>query len=212
MNGHAESAERALIQELEAALDLDQSPIDDLLALGQLLIEPGHREAEAIPLFEAILARQPNDHRARYWIAYCLVHYLMDRAARQRAIALLKEITEAGAGERPEPAYAAAAYMLLAEAGAESLPVDERIRLLEASVAHEPGWVYNRQSLAWVYREAQRYEEALRELGRARDNVATVDPGWSAVRRNFEESITGRIGHRAVERINSDIASTSAPA
>jgi tetratricopeptide (TPR) repeat protein len=191
-----------LVERIEAVVDLEESPIEDLLELGQLYIEPCHREAEAISLFEAVLRRDHNNACAKFWLAYCCLHYLMDQDALRRAITLLESVTEGG-----DTQYTGAAYMLLAEVREEegSLSTDKKIQLLEASVSYEPNWVYNRQSLAWAYMEAGRHSDAIEQINHALANVRTPEPEWSVTKRNFEESITGRIGHRVTERLASDL-------
>ena len=202
MNGHANAEGLKLIERLEAVVDLKESPLEDLLELGQLYIEPCHREAEAISLFETVLSRDHNNACAKFWLAYCCLHYLMDQDALRRATTLLESVIESG-----DTQYTAAAYMLLAEVLEEkgSLSTDKQIQLLEASVSSEPNWVYNRQSLAWAYMEAGRHSDALEHINQALANVKTPEPEWSFTKRNFEESITGRIGHRVTERLESTL-------
>ena len=205
MSGHESKEEAELIGRLEANLDLNQSPIEDLLELGQLYIEPAHREDEAIRLFEAVLRRDPDNAAARFWLANIYLRYLMDQEALKRAVELLGPVLEDGSS------YTGAAFMLLAEILEEpgDLPLERKIQLLEASAELEPEWVYNRQSLAWAYSEAGRFAEALAQLQRARANVIPPDPNWTLTRRNFEESVTGRAGHRVVERLDADIEKVS---
>jgi thioredoxin-like negative regulator of GroEL len=201
MTGHATSEELKVVQQLEAAIDLTNSPIEDLLQLGQLYIEPCHREADAISLFDAVLQRDPAETRAKFWLAYCYLHYLMDPDAIRRAAVLLESIIQT------DPHHAGAAYMLLAEVLEEEshLTVDRKIQLLEASVSLEPDWVYNRENLAQAYHEAGRFSDALEQIHKALANVTTTDPQWSITTRNFEESITGRIGYRVIERLTADL-------
>lgn len=201
MTGHASAEELELVRRLESTVDPVAGPVDDLLELAQLYIEPCHREADAIRLLEAALRRDPDDARARFWLAYCCLHYLMDPDALRRAAALLGPVIE------KDPQRAGAALMLLAEILEEqgALPLDRRIALLEASVRSEPEWVHNRQSLAWAYKEAGRLSDALAQIRAALTNIASPDPAWTVTRRNFEESITGRTGHGIRERLMSDV-------
>lgn len=201
MNGHASEEEIKVVRRLESGMDFNTDPIEDLLELGQLYIEPCHREGEAMQIFEAVLKRDPGNSCAKFWLAHCCLHYLMDPDALRRAAGLLQSVIQA------DPQHAGAAYMLLAEVLEEegSLPVDTKIQLLESSVACEPGWVYNRESLAWAYMESGRYADALERIHKASSNIMQPDPGWSIATRNFEESITGRIGHRVTERLTSDL-------
>ena len=201
MNGHAGNEEIEVVRRLESRMELGSSSINDLLELAQLYIEPVHREAEAIAILEAVLKRDPDNSFAKFWLAYCCLHYLMDPAAIRKAKELLESVIQA------DPQHAGAAYMLLAEVLEEegNLPVDQKIEMLEKSVALEPDWVFNRQSLAWAYRQTGKFSKALEQIEKALSNVTQPDPSWSITRRNFEESITGRIGHRAAERLTSDL-------
>jgi tetratricopeptide (TPR) repeat protein len=200
MNGHAGNEEIEVVKRLESQMDLSGSSVNDLLELAQLYIEPFHREAEAMAILEAVLKRDHNS-LAKFWLAYCCLHYLMDPVAIRRAKTLLESVIQA------DPQHAGAAYMLLAEVLEEegNLPVDQKIKMLETSVALEPDWVFNRQSLAWAYRQAGKFSNALEQIEKALGNVSQPDPSWSITRRNFEESITGRIGNRASERLTSDL-------
>jgi hypothetical protein len=92
------------------------------------------------------------------------------RAALERAGEVLAPLLDVDA-------YAGAANMLLAEVLEEQRAgLDERIRLLEASVAREPDWVSNRQDLAWAYSESGRHSEAAEQLERAIGSVRSADP------------------------------------
>jgi len=201
MNGHATDEDMKIVRQLESKIDLESSPLADLLELGQLYIEPCHREEEAMRIFEAVLARDPNNADAKFWLAYCCLHYLMVPAAIRRAAILLESVIQTN------PERAGAAYLLLAEVLDEegNLTVDRKIELLEKSVALEPTWVHNRESLAWAYMEAARFADALEQISKALTNVVTPNPEWSITTRNFEESITGRTGHRITERLSGDL-------
>lgn len=201
MNGHASIDDIKLVKLLESALDLGEGTIDELLELGQLYIEPCHREAEAISLFEAVLKRDPGNDCAKFWLAHCCYHYLMDQDSLRRAVALLQSVTVM------DRQYASASYLLLAEVleAQANLSVDKKIQLLETSVSLEPDWVYNRQNLAWAYMDAGRFLDAFEQIKQALVNVRIPESEWSVTKRNFEESITGRIGHRVIERLTSDL-------
>jgi tetratricopeptide (TPR) repeat protein len=186
--GHATPEEQEEINRQEAYLKEEDAPVEHLVELGVLYIEPYHRVADAIAVFERVLERVPRNIDARFWLAYCCVHYLMDDAALRKAVGLLEAIIQ------HEPAGSGHAYLLLAEALEDQgrLSADDKIRLLEASVKCEPEWVYNRQSLAWVYRDTGRFEEALIQIEKALDNIREPDSSWSPAVRRFEQMVTGR--------------------
>lgn len=57
MRGHATSQELEFIQQLEAKLDIAFSPVEELIKLAQLYIEPLHEEDRTINILHAVLAR-----------------------------------------------------------------------------------------------------------------------------------------------------------
>jgi tetratricopeptide (TPR) repeat protein len=199
-NGHASDEELDRVSRLEATLDPATSPVDDLLELGLLYLEPLHREDDAIAILEAILGQEPDYAPAKLWLAHTLLHHVMDDAALARSRELLESMLESGGD------LSAAARMLLAEVLEEqgATRLQDRIALLEESVAQEPRWVYNRQSLAWAYDEAGRQRDAFDQIDDAVRNATGVHPEASVALRAFEESITGRGGHRAKERLLED--------
>ena len=109
MSGHATNEELKLIEQLEAVADPEKSQLEDLLELGQLYIEPCHREEEGITLFETVLRRDPHNACAKFWLAHCYRHYRMDPDSLQRAAVLLRSVSNT------DTKYAAAADMLLAD-------------------------------------------------------------------------------------------------
>jgi hypothetical protein len=84
------------------------------------------------------------------------------------------------------------------------LSADTKIRLLEASVKCEPEWVYNRQSLAWAYRDTGRFDEALMQIEKALDNIREPHSDWNPAVRHFEQMITGRMSSSS--RLIADMA------
>lgn len=206
MSGHATNEELKVVERLEAVADPEKSPLEDLLELGQVYIEPCHREEEAIALFEAVLLRDPNNPCAKFWMAHCYRHYRMDPDSLQGATVLLRSVSNT------DTKYAAAADMLLADLlDEEDDPSPaEKIPLLEASARKQPEWVHNHESLAWAYLEAGRPREALEHIRRALANVIELDPHWSITTRHFEESITGRTGYQIRERLAADLEQAKA--
>jgi tetratricopeptide (TPR) repeat protein len=199
MVDHITSEDSAMIDRLES-VDPEAGPIEELLRLGQLYLEPAHRESDAVRLFESLLVRDPSNAWAKFWLAYCLIKYVMDADAVGRGRDVLGSAIDA-----TDDAAAAASLALLAESlGDDEDSLGDRIRLLERSVRRRPDWVHNRQSLGWEYERAGRLAEALDQLLRARRNIVQPDPRWDSVTRNFEESVSGRIGYGAGDRIASD--------
>jgi tetratricopeptide (TPR) repeat protein len=200
MTGHATWQQIRDIEAREAAVVPESSPVDAVLELALLLLEPAHRDDEAIELLEKVLARDPTYSPARLWLAYALLHTRMDTVALERAREVLTPLIDT-------PETAGAARLLLAEVGEEQgMTVDERISLLEASVAAEPEWISNRQDLAWAYSEAGRHQEAATQLEAALHSVIAANPSWGIARQAFEESITARTADGTIARLQADLS------
>jgi tetratricopeptide (TPR) repeat protein len=202
MAGHPNSCELKFVNRLEASINVESSPIQKLLELGQLYIEPCHRETDAISIFEVILRRDPNNSSAKFWLAYCCIHYLMDNKSLQRAVSLLNSVITYDHG------FVGAAFMLLAEAlnDVGNFPLNDKIRLLESSVSYEPNWVYNRYYLALAYKQNGYIYDAMSQLQRALQNVMVDKPQYLDINtRYFEESITGRMAHKIKEKITNNL-------
>lgn len=144
---HATPEEIEIIRDLEARTDAATSPLDQVVQLAQIYIEPAHRTERAVSLLETVLSRDPEHPAASYWWADCAIRFLMDEDSLQRATRLLEYAL------RSETPYAGAGYMLLAEAlhDLETLSLPREIELYEESVLREPGWVNNRRYLALAY-------------------------------------------------------------
>ena len=188
MSGHTTPDVERRVTQLEQRIDPEKSDIADVLELAQLYVEPCHREDRAIALFDAVLRREPQNNTATVWLAYCCIHYLMDKAALRRAQDALTSILRADAQN-------GAAYLLLAEVLQDlgDPSIEKRISLLESSVACEPTWVNNRHYLAWGYWKAGRKAEGVAQMRQAIENIISADPGWSIQREYFEICITGRV-------------------
>lgn len=200
MTGHETAEQRREIEQRAATVDVRTSPVDEIVELALLLLEPAHREDDAIDLLEAAVGREPLHPTAGLWLAYALLHVRMDAPSLVRAGEVIAPLLAV-------PASSGGAHLLLAEIGEEQgRGVDERIGLLEASVAREPDWVANRQDLAWAYSEAGRHDDAAAQLQHALTCVLPVDPAWGVARRSYEESITGRTAQGTEARLRSDLA------
>jgi tetratricopeptide (TPR) repeat protein len=192
MSGHESPEELELIARLENNVNYDTSPIETLMDLGLMYMEPCHREDEAIRLFEIALERDPRSSQTKFWLAYCLIHYRMDPAALKRAKELVEEIIAA------DPECAGGGYYLLSEIMQDlgNLNVENNIQVLELSVRHKPHWVHNHVSLASAYWNVRRTAEAIAEMRAAIDNLQLPEPGWGITKKMWESLITGRIAPR----------------
>ena len=196
--GHDDGAAAADAARLAKKVHRAAASTEEAVELALLLLEPCHRELEAVTVLEDAHGRDPDDPEATFWLAHTLHHEVMTQAAVQRAADLLRPLTT---GRRP---WAGAALLVLAEV-LDELPnpsVAERRRMLALSVAAEPGWVNNHESLAWLLLEADHVEEACHELTAARANVLDAPTGSTLRQARFEQLITGRTGDGAADRLD----------
>ena len=188
MYGHATEDEVDRILALERRYRERPHDLEGLLELGVLYIEPAHREDGAIKCFERVLEADPSNAEARLWLAYCCIHYLMDRHALERAASLL-------AGVQADPEFGGAASMLKAEALEDmgELDHDEKIRLLEDSVSRSPHFVSNHERLSRAYQVIGRLHDSIEHLKRALANLERFEPRDESRRAQaLEELVTGR--------------------
>ncbi|MEK7528604.1 MAG: hypothetical protein AAB592_02475 [Patescibacteria group bacterium] len=185
------------VESLEKTLNLAESSLNTLLELAQLYIEPCHRESDAIQLYETILKRDPQNSAAKFWLSYCCIWYLMDKDALKRAVALLENIIAT------DKNFSGAACILLAEAMGDlyNLPMEEKIKFLEASIQYEPNWVYNHLYLAWAYQAAKRYHDALNQTELALANFKKYGVDFVDDNSIFENEITGRASRYVEEKL-----------
>lgn len=194
MNGHATPDEMVIIRALEAQIDPQQSPIADIVRLGQFYLCPVHDEERAMTLFKQALEREPQHPWATYWLAYL---YYWDFFDMLSAKALLESWLASNESSCWEPQAKAAILQRLAEVR-DSEDIDdlsdlERIALLEQSVQLASDWVRNRWYLARAYVAVGRFREAKEQLETAQANMIPNDPAWDAADDLFEHDVTGRV-------------------
>lgn len=200
MTGHATSKEIQELNKLKDNLDVEKSPIEDLLKVGQIYIEPFHEEEKAIELFEIILKRDPANFWAKYWLADCCIRYLMEKPNLQRAVDLLESCLSDSTARK------GAAYQLLAEARSDlgNISKQEEIQLLEGSVKLESAWTSNRMYLASLYESVGRIEDAIEQVEQALNNTIDVNPDWNIIEYNFETNVTGRAKSDGLKQVYGD--------
>lgn len=187
MSGHETPEEKKYIEDLEKKIDLDKSSIEAILELSILYIDPSHREDEAITLLKTVLKRDPKNEKAKILLAHCCIHYLMDRNSLLYAEKLLNEVIS-GNGN-----YIGAAYNLLPSVLGDlyKIPISEKINYFELSVKYEYSWVSNHYNLAFSYKQAGKFEEAISEIKKAIEHVVPPDLKWSLAETYYEGLITG---------------------
>lgn len=183
MHGQLSEEQLSFIRKLEARIDSDSSPTEDVLRLARLYIEPLHQEDKAAELLREILQREPNNNWARYWLAHCCVYYFMD----PDSLGLARQLLEACI--RNDPTKSAAMHSLLASVLRDlGEPITQQyLRLLEESARLEPKWVLNRICLAQAYETLGRFKEATQQLELAADNLVE----WQLLQRNLESTVQG---------------------
>jgi len=191
---HATPEEAQMISALESRVNVETSPVDNLLRLAQLYICPQHSIERAVELLQAVLRRDPDNMWAKYWLAYRNLRYATTKGAVLEARRLLEHC----------PEQAGALYQLLCPVREElgDLSDEERVALLEESVRLEPNWTGNREWLALAYEKVGRIEDAVRQLETALQNMLPeADPSWDPVKSTFEAEVTGRTGVYSREEI-----------
>ncbi len=194
--GHATPEEQQQIQALEVRVDAATSPLDEVLELALLYIEPCHRAESVASLLQAILQREPNHSLAKIWMAYCCRWTLIAPEWQRYAQGLLEEVVVS----EPDPELVAGAYLMLAQLSRELAfpkwnepePLTRYIELLYASIQRAPDWCDNHMTLAWIFKESGRLSEAIEHLQQAIDNITGRDPSWDTPTQYFEAYITGR--------------------
>src|SRR5947207_1132747 len=121
MIGHASDAENAYIAGLEAELAISPS-WSRVMDLAVLYVEPGHEQQKTVAIMNASLALRPDDGRARIWLAFCAIHWSMDRASLERAVELLEPAVSVVGP------HTGAAAILMAEALDDLSRLDEERR------------------------------------------------------------------------------------
>jgi hypothetical protein len=195
--GHATPDEKQHVQELEARVNAETSPLDQILELALNYIEPCHREDQAVSLLQEILKREPEHSAAKIWISYCCRWALMSPEWQHYAQGLLQEVV----AREPNPELIAGAYYMMAQLESElAFPkwnapevVARQIELLQASIKHAPHWFYNHFMLAWLLKDSGRLAEAIEEMQTGIDNIIEPDPHWDAPTLYFEAYITWRL-------------------
>jgi tetratricopeptide (TPR) repeat protein len=195
--GMATLDEYNMIKEFEATIDVNSSPIADVLKLANLYIRPLVKEGPAITILEKILERDPGNAWATYWLAFCLLHHGLDLPSLIRARDLLNGwLNNHSCGEYNRETCSAI-YELLYEIRSDpydlnDLPKSEAISLLERAVSFWPSWPKSRFSLALLFVDIGRIDDAIVQLKAAQSLTIRADPNWDLAKEYFERSVTGR--------------------
>jgi len=204
MTGHATIEESVELTERLQAYSPGTSSSAEGLELALLLVEPHHREEEALEILRSLIDVAPDFEEARIWYAYLLVHYQLDEEAFEGARSVLRPLL----GSRPESE--AAALHLLSYIESELDGVDP-VPGLRRALSLCPDWVLPRWVLAKELAAKGETKAALDHLQRARASLTTEDPRWSQHRREFERSITGRTATYLREEIGREIQALEFP-
>jgi len=192
MWGHATIEEKKIIQELEKKIDFTGSPIESLIELSILYIEPCHNYEKAIELIKSILVRDPENEMAKILMAFCCIHFLMLDADLEYGEKLLNEVISNGNENK------GAAYKLLAEVlkDLDKVTFEEEINYLELSVKYEPNWSSNHEVLSTIYEKVGNFQKALEHMRIAISNISGENNDWSLAQYYYESIMTGRVSVR----------------
>jgi hypothetical protein len=198
MLGHAKPDEEIMIRALEAQIDPLQSPVEDMIRLGQLYLCPAHDADGAMTIFKQVLEREPRHPWATYWLAYVYLWEQMDRDSLLLAKAMLESWLGSTAASSSGAEAKAAIFQRLAQVRDDPTLHDlsdaERATLLEESVRLAPHWVINRWYLARAYITLSRTTDAAEQLEAAQANIVPKDAAWDAADELFENDVTGCYG------------------
>jgi hypothetical protein len=186
-NGHATPGEVEELDRLRVRVKGNVS-LDDLLDLGQLYLEPFHREEIGVAIARLALMLCPGNARASTIFAHGVMVIEPTDPSLREAAALLRAV--------PDTAhkYKAAANVLLSGIlqDLDELDPAEELRLLEQSVSMAPSWVRNRLFLAEALAAAGRVHEAHHQVEAASGNLLNPE-GISVIDRSFHDLFTGRL-------------------
>lgn len=192
MWGHATLEEKKLIQELEKKIDVNKSPIEKLIELSILYIEPCHNGEKSVEIIKSILKRDQNNEEAKILMAYSCINYLMSKDDLENGEKILNEVISHGDKKK------GAAYKLLAEVLQDlgKLKLEEEINYLELSVEFEPNWVSNHYVLSHAYEKIGNLKKAIDHMNIAIQNVVEKEDDWSLAQYYYESFMTGRISDK----------------
>ncbi|WP_369131329.1 tetratricopeptide repeat protein [Modestobacter roseus] len=190
--GHATDDELKAIarikREYAASGDVERA-----IDLAQLYLDPLHDEELAGSILTDVLARDPKNERARFWMTYYKIHGEYTDEAVLEGRELARKLRSA-----VFPWNAAALLLVDAE---EWLSVDGdpvvRAALLQQSVELAPDWVANRRALSAYLARLGRRREAIEHLEAAIVNLANASPPLDVVDEYFHVDVTGLVEDRA---------------
>jgi tetratricopeptide (TPR) repeat protein len=206
MDGVATPQQAAAIRQMLACIDMENSPVTDLLDVARLLIDPMYDYERGIEILLRIRDRDQSDPWVIYWYSYCVLHYLIDSQSVLRAIEMIQSWLDSEFRETDAEAGAALLQMLIelcAELGPQKCP-SQTVELLTESVRLSPGWTYNRWLLAAEYCACGRYDDASQQLDSALANMLPYDPSWDMLTEQFETIVTGRAGSYIADRFKKE--------
>ena len=165
---------------------IKKNPIDipTLLHLGILSWEPFHRQEEAIIYLEKVIAYDPKNVDARFWLAKCYYH---DYCAYEKVKALLLEALEIN----PNRADCLALLGSLVLDSSNSLK--EAIFYYEKAIKQAPNWPILRQVIAGFYLQNNDIKSAEYHAQQALAQFKPPDsPPKNFIEDYYEDVVTGR--------------------
>ena len=166
--------------------EIKKNPIDipTLLHLGILSWEPFHRQEEAIVYLEKVIAYDPKNVDARFWLAKCYYH---DYCAYEKVKALLLEALEIN----PNRADCLALLGSLVLDSSNSLK--EAIFYYEKAIKQAPNWPMLRYVIAEFYLQAKDIKSAEYHAQEALAQFKPSDPpSKNFIEDYYKDVVTGR--------------------
>jgi hypothetical protein len=187
--GHADFDTVRYVEQLEHLI-AERVPVESVLKLAQLSVEPLHREDIALTLVDFVRRFEPGNARACLLHAYLSIHYLIVDEALVSAEVELTDLIARGQ-------EVGAAAVLLDEVRRRMSPADRddaNIELLQLSVGAEPAWSINHLRLGRALRARGDDRGALAEMEIA---IACLSgPDSDPAIESFEDCFTGRRASR----------------
>lgn len=183
--GHADSIEIEWMKKVEQKILENPGNFQALLEKAILLAEPFHQFDQSEELLDFLVEQYPYSVDARFWLAAGCYWYNGDV---KKAIPLLENALDLDK-KRADCHYLLGIVLL----GESQNNFNKAIAAYRKCIELQPTWIAPRQSLAYAFFSAGKFDEALYELEQALKFVPeTSEVSANPIVELFEEKITGR--------------------
>jgi len=192
---------------LEQRLEKNPNDTDALLKKGILYYEPFLRTDESIAIFRSIIAKDPQNVDAYFWLAKCIWHYRCDFIEAERLLSMALTID-------PNRADCHSLLGIVLEEiiddslNRETQPKSALIKLEKSIESHylkaielEPSWIIPRHRLAYKFLEKGEYQGARSQIIEALKYVTNNDTPniTDSIVEHYETFVTGRYHQELVK-------------